>query len=57
MNKFTPRKKLSKKNRKSLDQKARSSWGAVNPVTRVKHTGKAYKRAKRHEYKNTDNFM
>jgi len=57
MNRFIPRKKLSKKKKKALDMKARSSWGAVNPVTRVKHTGKAYRRAKRHEYKDTDNFL
>jgi len=57
MNRFIPREKLTKKKKKVLDQKARSSWGAVNPVTRVKHTGKAYKRAKSHEYKDTDNFM
>jgi hypothetical protein len=57
MNRYIPREKLTKKRKKAHDQRARASWGAVSPVTRVKLTGKAYKRSNKDNYKNPDNFL
>ena len=42
--KFVPRDKMSKKDRKELDSKKRNTWGNTNPVTRVQPNKKAYDR-------------
>ncbi len=44
--KFTVYEKLSKKQQREIDRAGRGSWGLVKPVTRVKPSGKVYKRAK-----------
>ena len=46
MEKFIAYEKLSKKKKRELDAKRRSSWGGVNPVTRIPANPKAYNRAK-----------
>lgn len=40
---MVPREKMSRKARKELDRKKRNTW-TVNPVTRVRESGKAYDR-------------
>ncbi len=49
MEKITPLKKLSKKERKARNAQKRGSWNGVSPVTRIVPNKKAYdrKRAKR----------
>lgn len=46
MNKFMPYEKLSKKEKKKVNAKARKSWNGVNPVTKTTPNPKAYNRAK-----------
>lgn len=46
MEKFVPYEKLSKKKKRELNQKRRSSWCGVNPVTRKPTNPKAYNRQK-----------
>ena len=46
MAKFVPYKKLSKKQKKMIDQLSRTTWGSVNPVTRKPESSRAYNRAK-----------
>lgn len=46
MEKFIPHEKLSKKKKRELAAKQRSSWGALNPVTRKPQNPKAYNRKK-----------
>ena len=45
-NKFIPVEKLSKKERKKLNLKARRTWNDVNPTTKIVESKKVYKRAK-----------
>lgn len=42
--KFIPFEKLSKKEQKKLNAEKRTTWGFVNPVTRVSKNPKAYNR-------------
>ena len=42
--KFVPRDKMSKKDKKELDSQKRNTWGNTNPVTRVQPNKKAYDR-------------
>lgn len=46
MYKFIPFEKLSKQKQKELNQKKRSTWGPLNPVTRKPENPKAYNRKK-----------
>ena len=46
MTKFIPYEKLSKKQKRKIDQKRRGSWGNLNPVTRRSKSKKIYNRAK-----------
>ncbi len=46
MIKFIPYEKLSKKQKRKIDQKRRGSWGNLNPVTRRSESKKIYNRAK-----------
>ena len=46
MEKFIPYEKLSKKERRKRDAKGRTTWGALNPVTRKPENAKAYNRRK-----------
>jgi hypothetical protein len=47
MDKFMPREKLSKREKKALDRKSRVTWG-FNPATRRTKNKKAYMREKPH---------
>ena len=44
MTKFVPYEKLSKKQKKEIDSRARATWGDINPVTRKpeKENGKKF---------------
>lgn len=42
--KFVPYEKLSKKDRRAVDQARRQSWGELNPVTRCPENSRAYDR-------------
>ncbi len=44
MEKFIPYEKLSKKEKRKIDQARRQTWGELNPVTRKPGNSKAYKR-------------
>ncbi len=46
MDRFVPFEKLSKKKKRELNTKRRSTWGNVNPVTRKPKNPKAYDRKK-----------
>lgn len=46
MEKFIPYEKLSKKEKRKIDQARRQTWGELNPVTRKPENSKAYKRSK-----------
>lgn len=46
MEKFVPYEKLSKKEKRKLNEARRGSWNGVNPVTRKSENPKAYKRCK-----------
>ena len=44
MEKFIPYEKLSKKEKRKIDQAKRQTWGNLNPVTRKPENSKAYNR-------------
>ena len=46
MNNFIPYEKLSKKEKRELDNSRRGTWGELNPVTRRPVPSKAYNRSK-----------
>ena len=46
MKKFIPYEKLSKKEKRKLNQARRQTWGELNPVTRKPENSKAYNRSK-----------
>ena len=51
MEKFVPYEKLSKKEKRRLDQARRGSWGDVNPVSRKVESKKAYNRKRTQDWK------
>ena len=51
MEKFVPYEKLSKKEKRKLDQARRQTWGELNPVTRKPENSKAYNRRRTHDWK------
>ena len=51
MEKFVPYEKLSKKEKRKLDQAKRQTWGELNPVTRKPESSKAYNRNKARNWK------
>ena len=51
MEKFIPYEKLSKKEKRKLDQAKRQTWGNLNPVTRKPESSKAYHRKKTQDWK------
>ena len=51
MEKFIPYEKLSKKEKRKLDQAKRQTWGELNPVTRKPMHSKAYNRNKARNWK------
>jgi hypothetical protein len=54
MEKFIPYEKLSKKEKRKLDQAKRQTWGQLNPVTRKPENSKAYNRNKARNWKRDD---
>lgn len=54
MEKFIPKEKLSKKEQKKLNSKARKTWDGVSPVTRNPESKKKYNRKKLQKFDNTD---
>ena len=51
MEKFIPYEKLSKKEKRKMDQAKRQTWGELNPVTRKPTNSKAYNRRKSQDWK------
>jgi len=51
MEKFIPYDKLSKKEKRKLDQAKRKTWGEFNPVTRKSANSRAYDRKKAQRWK------
>ena len=51
MEKFIPYEKLSKKERRRINQAKRNTWGDFNPVTRKPENSKAYNRNKARNWK------
>ena len=51
MEKFTPYEKLSKKEKRKIDQARRQTWGSLNPVTRKPANSKVYNRNKARNWK------
>ena len=51
MEKIIPYEKLSKKEKRKLDQAKRQTWGELNPVTRKPENSKAYNRNKARDWK------
>ena len=51
MEKFIPYEKLSKKEKRKIDQARRQTWGDLNPVTRKPENSKAYNRNKARNWK------
>ena len=49
--KFIPYEKLSKKEKRKIDQAKRQTWGELNPVTRKSASSKAYNRNKARDWK------
>ena len=54
MEKFIPYEKLSKKEKRKIDQARRQTWGELNPVTRKPENSKAYNRNKARNWKRED---
>ena len=51
MEKFIPYEKLSKKEKRRLDNARRQNWGEMNPVTRKPQNSRAYNRKKTQDWK------
>lgn len=51
MEKFIPYEKLSKKEKRKIDQARRQTWGELNPVTRKPKNSKAYNRRRAQAWK------
>jgi len=51
MEKFIPYGKLSKKEKRRIDQARRQTWGELNPVTRKPENSKAYNRKRTQAWK------
>ena len=54
MKKFILYEKLSKKEKRKIDQAKRQTWGELNPVTRKPANSKAYNRNKSRNWKRDD---
>ena len=51
MEKFIPYEKLSKKEKRKIDQARRQTWGELNPVNRKPVSSKAYNRNTTRDWK------
>lgn len=54
MKKFVPYEKLSKKEKKRIDQRRRNTWNGMDPVTRRPDPSFAYHRSKENRRWNTE---
>ena len=54
MEKFIPYEKLSKKEKRKIDQARRQTWGELSPVTRKPENSKAYNRSKARNWMRED---
>ena len=46
MKPFLSREKMSKREKRALDNAKRTTWGGINPITRTTENKKAYNRKK-----------
>ena len=51
MEKFIPYEKLSKKEKRKIDQARRQTWGELNPVTRKPENSKVYNRNRTRDWR------
>lgn len=51
MDKFIPYEKLSKKEKRKIDQAGRKNWGELNPVTRKPEKKNVYNRKRTQDWK------
>ena len=51
MEKYIPYEKLSKKEKRKINNKRRRTWGGINPITRKPENSKAYSRKKNQYWK------
>ncbi len=51
MEKYIPYEKLSKKEKRKLDNAKRNTWGAMSPVTRKPENSRAYNRKRTQSWK------
>ena len=56
MEKYIPYEKLSKKEKRRLDSRRRTTWGPVSPVTRKPESSKAYNRNKARNWRRDSQF-
>ncbi len=54
MNRFLPREKMSKREKRTLDNAKRQTWEGMNPVTRTSENKKIYNRKKSPRWYNDD---
>ena len=54
MNRFLPREKMSKRQKRELDQAKRVTWDGINPVTRTTTNKTAYDRKQSPRWYNDD---
>ena len=57
MEKFIPYEKLSKKEKRKIDQARRQTWGELNPVTRKPENSRAYNRKRTQDWKTTESCV
>jgi len=56
MEKFIPYEKLSKEEKRKIDQSRRQTWSKLNPVTRKPENSNAYSRKRTQNWKETSGF-
>ena len=54
MNRFLPREKMGKREKRALDRARRQTWEGFNPITRTTENKKAYNRKKSPRWLNDD---
>ena len=54
MNRFLPREKMGKREKRALDKAKRTTWDGINPITRKTENKKAYNRKKSPRWYNDD---
>lgn len=54
MNRFLPREKMGKRQKRELDRSKRATWNGINPVTRTAPNKTAYNRKQSPRWYNDD---